>query len=149
MTSIASPNAAGRQCECRRRVTTPEGCRLGIGCHREPSRVGSRSSCPAGSGLRRPGGVREFRLSTAAVRASGGSDSTFRGLQIKWVGAAVDSRPPLEEAHWDVIPRCRKIASMRPSCILRVGVPNLYGEWNYEHTSGVRGCSTEFILYYL
>ncbi|GBP93005.1 hypothetical protein EVAR_67809_1 [Eumeta japonica] len=52
--------------ECRRRVTcpwtTPEGCRLGIGCHREPSRVGSRSSYPAGSGLRRPGGVRELRL---------------------------------------------------------------------------------------
>ncbi|GBP87533.1 hypothetical protein EVAR_19928_1 [Eumeta japonica] len=38
-------------------------------------------SCPTGSGLRRPGGVRELRLSTAAVRASGGSISTFRGLR--------------------------------------------------------------------
>ncbi|GBP14421.1 hypothetical protein EVAR_92406_1 [Eumeta japonica] len=54
-------------CECRRRVTCPmddSWCRLGIGCHRKPSRVGSRSSCPAGSGLRRPGGVRELRLMT-------------------------------------------------------------------------------------
>ncbi|GBP77251.1 hypothetical protein EVAR_13274_1 [Eumeta japonica] len=34
------------------------------GYHRKPSRVGSRSSCPAGSGLRRPGGVRELRLMT-------------------------------------------------------------------------------------
>ncbi|GBP29608.1 hypothetical protein EVAR_79157_1 [Eumeta japonica] len=90
---------------------------------------------PAGSGLRRPGGVRELRLmtltsgltysksvtgvvtslrlSTAAVRASGESNSTFRGLRI--VGAAVDSRPPLEK-RIDVIPRCRK--SLR--CVLHV-----------------------------
>ncbi|GBP95101.1 hypothetical protein EVAR_68965_1 [Eumeta japonica] len=56
-------------------------------------------------------------LSTAAVRASGGSDSTFRGLQIKWWGRRLIVDRALEEAHWDVIPRCRKIASMRPSCI--------------------------------
>ncbi|GBP22183.1 hypothetical protein EVAR_10693_1 [Eumeta japonica] len=38
-------------------------------------------------------------------------------------GAAADSQPPLEGAHWDVIPRCRKIASMRPSCtLIRWGV---------------------------
>ncbi|GBP98325.1 hypothetical protein EVAR_58231_1 [Eumeta japonica] len=51
------------------------------------------------------------------------------------VGAAVDSRPPLEEAHWDVIRDVEK--SLR--CVLHVfrewGVPNLYGEWNYEHTN--------------
>ncbi|GBP32095.1 hypothetical protein EVAR_80861_1 [Eumeta japonica] len=52
-------------CECRRRLTCTvddaEGSRLGMGYRREPSRVGSRSY-PAGSGLRRPGGVREFRF---------------------------------------------------------------------------------------
>ncbi|GBP90016.1 hypothetical protein EVAR_38922_1 [Eumeta japonica] len=67
-------------CECRRRLTCT-GRRL-----RESSRHGispgpSRSvpvPLPAGSGLRRPGGDK-VRLSTAAVRASGGSSSTFRG----------------------------------------------------------------------
>ncbi|GBP42586.1 hypothetical protein EVAR_87137_1 [Eumeta japonica] len=30
--------------------TTPGGSRLGIGCRRKPSRVGSLPSCPAGGG---------------------------------------------------------------------------------------------------
>ncbi|GBP33183.1 hypothetical protein EVAR_14864_1 [Eumeta japonica] len=38
------------------------------------------------------------RLSTAAVRASGGSVSTFRGLRIGGWDAAVDSQPPRESA---------------------------------------------------
>ncbi|GBP14521.1 hypothetical protein EVAR_99354_1 [Eumeta japonica] len=42
------------------------------------------------------GWSRELRLSTAAVRASGGSISTFRGLR-KVGGRRRDSQPPLEE----------------------------------------------------
>ncbi|GBP36445.1 hypothetical protein EVAR_88025_1 [Eumeta japonica] len=115
---------------CHALWTTPEGSRLGMGCRREPSRVGSRSSHPAGSGLRRPGGAINCRCKS--VR--------WIKQYVPWptdivVGAA-DSQPPLEEAHWDVIPRCRKIASMRPSCILiRWGVRGPYVELNYGRTN--------------
>ncbi|GBP77114.1 hypothetical protein EVAR_99359_1 [Eumeta japonica] len=71
-------------------------------CHRKPSRVGSRSSLPgersAAAGWSKGAQVDDLtigltysksvmrvvdviRLSTAAVRASGGSISTFRGLR--------------------------------------------------------------------
>ncbi|GBP90162.1 hypothetical protein EVAR_67983_1 [Eumeta japonica] len=53
-TLIASPSAAGRHMRvptARDMLrTTPGGSRLGIGCRRKPSRVGSLPSCPAGGG---------------------------------------------------------------------------------------------------
>ncbi|GBP86523.1 hypothetical protein EVAR_69043_1 [Eumeta japonica] len=105
--------AAGRHAECGR-VTCygrlPESSRER---HREPSRVGSVLLPP-------PGAVCGSRWS-----------KEFSGWE-----AAADSQPPLEGAHWDVIPRCRKIASMRPSCtLIRWGVRGLYVELNYARTN--------------
>ncbi|GBP87773.1 hypothetical protein EVAR_60465_1 [Eumeta japonica] len=74
---------------------------------RHVNRHGFPSSCPA-----------ERSAAPGGVRSSGGSISTFRGLRRSGREAAADSQPPLEGVHWDVIPRCRRIASMRPSCNL-------------------------------
>ncbi|GBP77458.1 hypothetical protein EVAR_56068_1 [Eumeta japonica] len=73
-------------------------------------------------------------LSTAAVRASGGSVSTFRGLRIRW-DAAVDSQPPRRSA-LGCDPAMSKNRFDASFIYLEiVGVLSLYGELNYEHTN--------------